>query len=198
MSDLEERFDLPMCGVVRPGAREAVRVSNGRPIAVIATEATINSDAYRRAIHSYLSGVVVHQRACPLFVGVVEEGRGPDDAVVRALADDYLGPLRVLDPAVLVLGCTHYPLLKPALSRAMGPDVEMVDSAEQTAAEVARSLKSRDALSDRKEPGTLSCYVSDNPQRFREIGQRFLSHPIVDVTWVSPEEFLETKTHSKS
>lgn len=196
IDDLEQRYDVPICGVVRPGAMEAVRASGGRPIAVIATEATVNSDAYRRAIHAVRPGIIVHQRACPLFVGAVEEGRSADDPIVEALASDYLGPLRLLQPAVLVLGCTHYPLLRPAIARAIGPAAALVDSAEQTAATVAAILERRHALTDRSGAGGLTCYVSDNPQRFREVGQRFLGHSVVDVTWVSPEEFLAGEVHT--
>src|SRR5262249_52936055 len=112
LPELEQRLEVPVVGVVRPGAREAARSSIGRPIAVIATEATVNSDAYRRAIQNIMPGVPVHQRACPLLVGAVEEGRGSDDRIVAALIEEYVAPLRRLDPAVLVLGCTHYPLLK--------------------------------------------------------------------------------------
>lgn len=196
LPELEKSLDVPVIGVVRPGAAEAVRVARGRLIAVIATEATINSDAYRRAIVALQPGARVHQKACPLFVGVVEEGRSEDDRIVAAVADDYLGALRPLGPAVLVLGCTHYPLLKSAIARAIGPDTVLVDSAEQTAVTVARALAERDALALRTEPGALTCYVSDNPQRFREIGQRFLGHSIVDVTWVSPEEFLGVEANA--
>lgn len=194
LPDLEKALPVPVIGVVRPGAQEAVRAADGRLIAVIATEATINSDAYRRAIIALNPQARVHQKACPLFVGAVEEGRSEDDRIVMALAEDYLAPLRRLSPAVLVLGCTHYPLLKHAIARAIGPDTVLVDSAEQTAATVARALADRELLRDRQEPGVLTCFVSDNPQRFREIGQRFLGHPIVDVTWVSMEEFLGAET----
>lgn len=195
LPELEKQFDLPLVGVVRPGAREAVRAANGRPIAVIATEATINSDAYRRAIHALLPRVPVHQRACPLFVGAVEEGRDSADRVVAALAEDYVAPLRGLDPAVLVLGCTHYPLLKAAIAKAIGDDVVLVDSAEQTAETVFAELNARGALTASPSVGNLTCYVSDNPQRFREIGQRFLGHPVVDVTWVSLDELVGSEAH---
>jgi len=196
LPDLEKRLDVPVLGVVRPGAREAVRLAGGRAIAVIATEATINSDAYRRAIHSLQPGTQVHQRACPLFVPAVEEGRASDDPIVAALAEEYLAPLRRLSPAVLVLGCTHYPLLRSAIARAMGDDVSLVDSAQQTAESVAAELARRDALTTRRPAGNLLCYVSDNPQRFREIGQRFLGHPVVSVTSISLEELSGAETHT--
>jgi glutamate racemase len=196
LPELEQLLDIPVVGVVRPGAREAARISMGRPIAVIATEATVNSHAYRRAIQHERPGVAVHERACPMLVGAVEEGRGSDDRVVQILADEYIAPFRRLAPAVLVLGCTHYPLLKPAISHAIGDSVALVDSAEATADAVAKELASRGALTAESSAGNLRCYVSDNPQRFREIGQRFLGRPVVDITTVTLEELMGIETHA--
>lgn len=189
LPELEAMLPVPVCGVVQPGAREAVRRAAGRTVAVIATEATIGSDAYRRAITQYDDKARVIQRPCPLFVPIVEEGRPCDDPIVDAVVRDYLDPIMRLDPAVLVLGCTHYPLLRPAIARVAGPGVELVDSGEQTAESVVERLGRNGLLADRPAGGSLVCYVSDNPQRFRELGQRFLDHPIVDVTWISPEQF---------
>ncbi len=191
LTELEATFPIPVCGVVHPGAREAVLLSKGRTVAVIATEATINSDAYRRAMRHYDPNVRVVQRPCPLFVPIAEEGRRPDDPIVLALAKDYLEPLVKLDPKVLVMGCTHYPLLRVAIEAIVGDDIKLVDSGEQTAKVVVDKLTAQGALADHATGGNLTCYVSDNPQRFREIGQRFLQQPIVDVTWISPEQFFE-------
>jgi glutamate racemase len=192
LPELEGSLPVPVCGVVEPGAREAVRSAGGHTIAVIATEATIGSDAYRRAMKRYDPHVRVVQRPCPLFVPLVEEGRPCEDAIVQAVVRDYLEPIVRLDPKVIVLGCTHYPLLKEAIAAVAGPDIGLVDSGEQTARVVVDRLTAAGALSNRSAAGELHCYVSDNPQRFRELGQRFLSHPIVNVTWVSPEQFMAT------
>lgn len=190
---LEDSLSIPMCGVVVPGAERGAALAKGRTVAVIATEATINSDAYRRAMMRFDPSVRVVQRPCPLFVPLVEEGRPSSDPIVQAVVRDYLEPLMMLGPSVIVLGCTHYPLLKTAISEFVGPDVTLVDSGEQTARTVVNRLKSEDLLSQEGRAGRLSCYVSDNPQRFRELGQRFLAHPIVDVTWISPEQFYASK-----
>ncbi|HVP10029.1 MAG TPA: glutamate racemase [Phycisphaerae bacterium] len=187
---LEGTLPIPMCGVVEPGAREAVLLGRGQTIAVIATEATIASDAYRRAMKQYDPHVRVIQRPCPLFVPLAEEGRPSSDPIVKAVVEDYLEPIVRLDPKVLVLGCTHYPLLKEAIAEVTGPEVKLVDSGEQTARAVAEQLTAGGALSDRTGRARLRCYVSDNPQRFRELGQRFLDHAVVDVTWISPEQFF--------
>jgi len=89
-----------------------------------------------------------------------------------------------------VLGCTHYPLLREAIAEVMGPDVILVDSAEQTARTVSNTLQANSLRADRTAAGSLTCYVSDNPQRFKELGQRFLGEPIFDVIWISPEQFF--------
>ncbi len=187
---LKASLPVPALGVVEPGAKEAVLKADGHTIAVIATEATINSDAYRRAMKRIQPDVRVVQKPCPLFVPLAEEGRPCNDPITQAVVRDYLEPIVRLDPRVMVLGCTHYPLLKGAIAEVMGPQVELVDSGAQTAKTVVARLKADEALADRSEPGRLSCYVSDNPQRFREIGQRFLDHPVVDVTWISPDQFF--------
>lgn len=190
LKDLEAALPIPVIGVVEPGAKQAVFLARGHSIAVIATEATIASDAYRKAMEKYNSGSPVLQRACPLFVPIVEEGRRPDDPITRSVIADYLTPLMHLDPGVIVLGCTHYPLLKTAIAEFVGPNIQLVDSGEQCAAGVVERLRAREALNEEPGPGSLTCYVSDNPQRFKELGQRFLDHPVVDVTWISNEQFL--------
>ncbi len=187
---LKDSLPVDACGVVEPGAREAVRLARGGTIAVIATEATIASDAYRRAMKQYDPQARVVQKPCPLFVPLVEEGRPCEDGIVKEVVRDYLDPIVRLDPTVIVLGCTHYPLLKRAIAEMAGSKIALVDSGEQTARVVVELLRGREALTDGKAEGSLHCYVSDNPQRFRELGQRFLNHPIVDVTWLSPEQFF--------
>ncbi|MBN1343502.1 MAG: glutamate racemase, partial [Phycisphaerae bacterium] len=110
MPALTEWLDVPVCGVVEPGAQAAVKAAGGRTVAVIATEGTIASDAYRKAIQARQPSLPVVQKACPLLVPLVEEGRSADDPIVKAVLVEYLEPLRALAPAVVVLGCTHYPL----------------------------------------------------------------------------------------
>jgi glutamate racemase len=193
---LQGTLPVPMCGVVEPGAKEAVLLGGGQTIAVIATEATIASDAYRKAMRQYDPHVRVIQRPCPLFVPLAEEGRPSSDPIVKAVVQDYLEPIVRLDPKVLVLGCTHYPLLKEAIAEVTGAEVRLVDSGEQTAQVVAERLTASGTLSDVTGRGGLHCYVSDNPQRFRELGQRFLNYPVVDVTWISPEQFFASDVTS--
>ena len=189
LPELEAMLPVPVCGVVLPGAKEATLQSEGGTIAVIATEATIASDAYRRAIKQYDEHARVIQKPCPLLVPIAEEGRTCTDPIVLSVVRDYLDPIVRLDPRILVLGCTHYPLLRDAIAEVAGEGIRLVDSGEQTAKAVVERLRAGGKLSDRAEAGSLVSYVSDNPQRFRELGQRFLDHSVVDVTWVSPEQF---------
>lgn len=189
LPELEAMLPVPVCGVVLPGAKEATLQSEGGTIAVIATEATIASDAYRRAIKQYDEHARVIQKPCPLLVPIAEEGRTCTDPIVLSVVRDYLDPIVRLDPKILVLGCTHYPLLRGAIAEVAGEGIRLVDSGEQTAKAVVERLRAGGKLSDRAETGSLVSYVSDNPQRFRELGQRFLDHSVVDVTWVSPEQF---------
>jgi len=179
---------VPVVGVIEPGARRAVESSRNKPIGIIGTEATIGSRSYYRAIRALDSRAEMWEKACPLLVPMVEEGRGADDVLLRAAIAEYLEPMRGRVGS-LVLGCTHYPLLKPALAEYLGPDVTQVDSAEEVAREVAALLKSA-GLAEQEGRGTMHCYVSDNPERFRVIGERFLGAPLRSVMLVEPEDFF--------
>ncbi len=195
LAALEERFTMPLCGVIRPGAAEAVRTGHtarrggGRPIGVIATEATVASGAYRRAILALAPDATVLEQACPLLVPLVEEGRSAGDRIVRLALRQYLAPMQQAEVATLVLGCTHYPLLGDAIADILGPGVHLVDPAEAVAGEVASKLAAERAA-ETGGRGEVRFFVSDNPQRFREVGTRFLGEPIGSVSLVAPEDFF--------
>jgi glutamate racemase len=193
LDDLTKRMPVPLLGVVKPGAQAAVQRANGRGIAVLATEATVASEAYPRAIHALDPNIPVLQRQCPSLVSLIEEGRDSDDDILRRLLAEYLETVRTLEPAVVLLGCTHYPLVAQAVSDLM-PGVQVVDSADATAEAARRMLTEMDALSSRPGRGKLHCYVSDAPHRFEKVGGRFLGQPIREVTWVSPEQFFHEHT----
>jgi len=186
---LRRRFSRPMCGVIEPGARAAAAGWNGRPIGVIGTEATVASGAYRKAIERLLPTAQLMEKACPLLVPLVEEGRSAGDPIVRAVLAEYLEPLRGASVGSMVLGCTHYPLLKEGIAEVFGPSVALIDSAEVVAEEVAAELARADLLTPDGEGG-VQCFVSDHPQRFREVGARFLGEAIDSVTLVSAEVFF--------
>jgi glutamate racemase len=184
---LADRFDVPLCGVIEPGAEAAVAAAAGRPIGVIATEATVASDAYGRAIRRLAPGAAVVQQACPLLVPIVEEGRTADDPIVRAVLAEYLAPLAAAGVGTVVLGCTHYPLVARGIAAALGPGVALVDSAEAVAEQVARRLEADGLLAPGGE-GRMQFFVSDHPDRFREVGGRFLGEAAEPVTLVPPED----------
>ena len=173
---LRERFDVPVLGVIEPGARAAVAASRNRKIGVIGTEATIASGAYTRALRALDPGLELYTRACPLFVPLAEEG-WVDNQVARETAALYLASLRRSRIDCLVLGCTHYPLLAGTIGEYLGPGVRLVDSAAETAREVVATLAAR-GLARGEGQGSASFFVTDVPDRFVRIGGRFLGAAI--------------------
>ncbi|HVH66583.1 MAG TPA: glutamate racemase [Gemmatimonadales bacterium] len=177
---LRERSPVPLVGVIEPGARAAVQGTRTGKIGVIGTAGTIASGAYERAIKRLRPDASVCVQACPLFVPLVEEGWF-DHAATEMIAREYLQPLERVGVDVLVLGCTHYPLLKPLLGRVLGPTVTLVDSAEETATVVAAEI-ARGGLS--AAPGdrpTHRFVVSDDEPHFRKVGARFLGEKLRHV-----------------
>ncbi|MEZ4483070.1 MAG: glutamate racemase [Syntrophotaleaceae bacterium] len=165
---IEQRFSLPVVGVIEPGACKAAAVTRNRRVGVIGTEGTIRSGAYSRAIHAVDPAVEVFAAACPLFVPLAEEGWA-DHEVAYLAAREYLRPLIAQQIDTLVLGCTHYPLLKNTLQRLLGPQVQLIDSAEETARLVENMLGERNVL---RRSGALQprYYVTDESSRFERVG----------------------------
>ena len=168
---LEAELDVPVIGVVGPGARAAVRATRTGHIGVIGTEGTIRSGAYVRAIHAESPAARVTALACPLFVPLVEEG-WTDSEATRLIAAEYLAPLVREQVDTLVLGCTHYPLLKRVIGETIGRPVRLIDSAEETAGDTRRLLAEHDLATDAVR-GTYRFIASDDPQQFLALGQRF-------------------------
>ena len=166
--------DLPVVGVIEPGAEAAVAASRAQHIAVIATEGTINGGAYQREIRRRSPAARVEPRACSMFVALAEEGWtvGP---VAEAVAHRYLDPLFSADdaPDTLVLGCTHFPILGEAIRAVLPPGVRIVDSAATTAQTLAASMAPQDPRAARLEPGHISWLATDDAQRFARVGGRF-------------------------
>ncbi|HYX81141.1 MAG TPA: glutamate racemase [Gemmatimonadales bacterium] len=176
---LKERSSVPVVGVIEPGARAAVTTTTTGIIGVIGTAGTIASGAYERAITALRPDARVHSQACPLFVPLVEEGWFEHPAA-ELIACEYLEPLKRAKVDVLVLGCTHYPLLKPLLARVMGPNVMLVDSAEETATIVSGELERLDLLSNGG--GHEHRFViSDDEPHFRKVGAVFLGEKLKKV-----------------
>lgn len=175
---------VTVVGVIEPGARAAVEVAAGKAIGVIATEATVQSAAYTSAISRINSDIEVTERACPLFVPLAEEGWAGTD-VARAVAEQYLSDLRKKDVGALVLGCTHYPILRDLISEVVGSEVPLIDSGEAAAREVQALLRSSQLLSeterdreDRRKRRLCDdldhFYVTDAAERFAKVAERFL------------------------
>lgn len=164
---LREELAIPVLGVVEPGVEAALAARPGGRIGVIGTEGTIASGAYQRAIQARTGQAPVLARACPLFVPLAEEG-WTEGAVAEAVAERYLGDLRG-QVDVLILGCTHYPLLRPALARVLGDEVVLVDSGAAVAEAIAGRMPPREGA---EVPHRL--LVTDVPARFHEVAHRFL------------------------
>ncbi len=171
---------IPVVGVIEPGARGALGASRGGRVGIIGTEATVKSGAYERALRALKKGTRTASAACPLFVPLVEEGWWSGE-VVESVARRYLAPLRRARVDTVILGCTHYPLLKPVLARALGSRVRLIDSAEETAREteaVLRELGLRAPLGAR---GRREFYASDAPERFKRLARRMLGAGVAKV-----------------
>ncbi len=176
---LKAELDVPVIGVVEPGARAAVRASRSGRIGVIATAGTIKSGAYVRAIEAESPDAQVTARACPLFVPLVEEG-WTDHEATWSVAREYLAPFMHDEIDTLVLGCTHYPLLKPLIGEIVGRSVRLIDSAEETAIDTRRMLAEHSLAAESGE-GTYRFVASDDQQQFLTLGQRFFGDTIERV-----------------
>ena len=169
---LRERSPVPVIGVIQPGARAAVAAAHGGAVGVIGTAGTIGSRAYPRAIEA-LADIPVVQQACPLFVPLVEEGWFEHPAT-ELVAREYLAPIRGEGVRALVLGCTHYPMLRPLIQEIMGDEVTLIDSGEATAAAVGAALESAGLTAPAGATATHRFAVSDDEARFRTVGSRFI------------------------
>jgi len=186
---LVESVSIPVFDVVRPGATAAAKASASGVIAVIGTETTVESESYHRAIHEQMPQALVIGKACPLFVPMVEEARTGSDAIVRAVAREYLTDVAASGADTLVMGCTHYPLLRDAIVEVLGPAVKIVDSALETAVAVYEGLAAEGRLRA-GDDGRVDFYASDNPIRFARIGSTILGRPVRNVNLVQPEDFF--------
>jgi glutamate racemase len=181
---LQEATPVPVLGVIKPGARAAIAVGGEGPVGVIGTAGTIASDAYNRAIQALAPGLQVIQRACPLFVPLVEEGWFEHPAT-ELVAADYLRELREACVRSLVLGCTHYPLLKPLLQRVMGPEVRLIDSGQATATALETILADKGLEAPGEAKAQHRFVVSDDEARFRQVGSRFIGERLGKAEVVS-------------
>ena len=191
LDEIKSAAGAEVIGVIEPGAEAAAAASRKRRVVVIGTDATISSHAYRRALEA--RKVAVREKACPLFVPLVEEG-WVEHPVTEQVARIYLSEAfsdDASDADVLVLGCTHYPLIKPLLRRVAPDHIAIVDSAESTAQDVVRQLQVGtlpSTKSERRSPPRLRFFATDSAEKFRKMGTRFLGLPVEDVVHVDLKE----------
>lgn len=179
---LQHEFDVPIIGVIEPGVRKAIEVTRMNRVGVVATQATVNSHAYRDCLKSACRDVCVFEKACPLFVPLVEEGWFSHEVTERVVRE-YLGPLKKNNIDTLILGCTHYPLLKKILRKEMGKEVALVDSAQEVAKDLKDILKVKKILNTgrRSSRNQYQFLVSDEPKHFQKLAKRFLGQDILEV-----------------
>ena len=172
---LRRHFHIPIIGVIEPGARTAIEVSDSKRIGVIGTLGTVSSNSYKKALKRIEHGVKVNQQSCSLFVPLAEDG-WQNSKIAQSISDEYLKNFRDKSIDTLILGCTHYPILKNIIQKSVGNKVKLIDSGIETAREVKRILEKKYLLNTAKqtERNHSIFYVSDFPHKFREVSQRFL------------------------
>ena len=180
---LQSEFQVQILGVILPGSEAAVHATRNKHVGVIGTIATINSNAYSQALNEIDSSIQITAQACPLFVPLVEEGwlNGPVPSEVTA---SYLKSINVANVDTLILGCTHYPLLKPMIQEHVNDNTVLIDSAETVAEEASTILLEKKMLADSNNKGLLKCFVTDFPVQFESIAERFLGYSLDNVRTV--------------
>lgn len=180
---IRNHFKVPIVGVLSPGVREAVYATRNKHIGVIGTRGTIKSRAYEYEIKQLSPQCQVTAVSCPLFVPFAEEGFLEGNVVLQ-VAQDYLKPLKKAGVDTVILGCTHYPLLKPIIKKVLGPKVNLIDSAKQVAIEV-KEILAEEGILNKDGKGKCRLCVSDNPEWFSSLAKRFLGKDIKDVKKVN-------------
>lgn len=191
LEQIEKEIDIPIIGVVKPGAVTAARATENGKIGVIATEGTINSHIYTQYIKDLKKDAEVQGKACPLFVPLVEEGL-LEDPVTDEIAQRYLSVLIDSGIDTLILGCTHYPLIRSTVGRVMGENVTLVNPAYETAIELKRLLEEKNMLQDVKPAlGTnqYQFFVSDGAEKFQHFANTIFKYGILSVKQINIEEY---------
>jgi len=180
---LQSKYQVPILGVIIPGSQAAVHATRNKHVGVIGTIATINSNAYNKVLNEIESSIQITAQACPLFVPLVEEGwlNGPVPSEITA---SYLKSINVANVDTLILGCTHYPLLKPMIRDHVNDNTVLIDSAETVAKETATILLEKKMSADSSNKGLLKCFVTDSPIQFESIAKRFLGYSLDNVQTV--------------
>ncbi len=183
IDQLKEKFDIPIIGMIQPGTRAALKESVSGKIGVIGTLATIASDSYSRELRAIKKDLHIWSQACPLFVPLAEEGWSHHE-VTRLVANEYLFELRQKQVDTLIMGCTHYPILRDVIQSTAGSNVKLIDSGDAAAVEIEHMLREKDLLNTSTAKADYSFFVSDVPQKFKQLGEIFLKTPDLKVTRV--------------
>jgi glutamate racemase len=177
---LRRNFKVPVIGVIKPGACDGVKACKNKRLGIIATPATIKSNAYAREISRIDSSVKTFSASCPLLVPVAEEGL-KDSRITLDIIKYYMNPIKQKSIDTLILGCTHYPILKGLISSIMGKSISLVDSAESTAKTVRCLLSENSLLAKRRSPGKLKFFVSDEIENFKRVGEKFIGQNLNSI-----------------
>ncbi len=191
VEELEGELDIPVIGVVKPGARMAADITRNGKIGIIATAGTIGSGLYTKYIKSLKEDVQIYGKACPLFVPLVEEGLWQDPVTVE-IARRYLSELIDLDIDTLILGCTHYPLIRSVIGQVMGESVTLVNPAYETAIALKKLLAEKDLLNDTAPPlgsNPYQFFVSDGAEKFKQFANSIIKYGILSAKTVNIEEY---------
>jgi glutamate racemase len=187
LPQLQEELAVPVVGVITPEAHAAVQATRNRRVGLLATQATVDAGRYRDLVHALDAGVELYAIACPRLVTLIE-GDDPYGEETERAVREYARPLKEAGVDTVILGCTHYPLIRPLFQRVFGRDVALVFSAEETAREVATTLVRKGIENDGSRDGVYRFLTTGDPDAFREMGRRFLQLPIGDVEHVTPTQ----------
>lgn len=187
LETIKQELSVPVVGVVKPGAITAAKTTSSGRIGIIATEATVNSRIYTEYLTDLCPNVQVYEKACPLFVPLVEEGLLYDSVTVE-IAERYLNELQGYDIDTLVLGCTHYPLLRHTVQKVVGPSVTLVNPAYETAKQIKRVLEKSDLLCSEQMP-SHEFYVSDGSEKFKAFANTILTCNVEEIKNINIEQY---------
>jgi glutamate racemase len=174
---LQKITKLPVIGVIDPGSKAATEKTKNNKIGVIGTLGTIKSNAYKKQIKKYMKDAEIHSQPCSLFVQLAEDG-WTDNKIAELTAKEYLSGLKEIGVDTVILGCTHYPILKDTIRKVLGKRINLIDSGEETAKEVKVILEKKNLLNTQKKKGIHKFFVTDFPNKFKQISERFLGKKI--------------------
>ncbi len=189
LDELRKKFNVPVIGMIEPGAKAALNATKNGNIGIIGTESTVSNKAYSKTLLSLNPEVKVTEKACPLFVPLAEEG-WTNHKATKLIAEEYLTELKVSGIDTLILGCTHYPILKNIIQEVVGENVTLIDSGSAASSEVENYLNGRGIKNTSNDLGFHEYYVSDVPKKFKTIAERFLGKEIENIHKVDLEELI--------